>query len=82
MMEYIINNETSENMTILFVYNGNWEIMFNVGKTETEIQTLITRRISDLDLDFNQYGNYDSSNLLEDYTENTENNIEYGNENY
>jgi hypothetical protein len=75
-MEYIINNENEDNKIILFVYNErSWEILLDIESTEGEIQSLINKRIADLDSEYIQYGNYDFSNLFEDY----KNNINYGN---
>lgn len=68
-MEYIINNENIDNKTILFVYNEkSWEVLLDIEIKEEEIQSLINKRISDLDFEYIQYGNYDFSNLFEDYT--------------
>lgn len=68
-MEYIINNENEDNKTILFVYNErSWEILLDIEITEGEIQSLINKRIADLDSEYIQYGNYEFSNLFEDYT--------------
>ena len=68
-MEYIINNENEDNKTILFVYNEkSWEILLDIEITEGEIQSLINKRIADLDSEYIQYGSYEFSNLFEDYT--------------
>jgi hypothetical protein len=68
-MEYIINNENEDNKIILFVYNErSWEILLDIEITEGEIQSLINKRIADLDSEYIQYGNYEFSNLFEDYT--------------
>lgn len=77
MMEYIINSSSEDFNIILFAYDGrNWEICIDIEESESRIQYLISDRISNLVMELDQYGDYDHSNLYEDYTKN---NIKDGN---
>jgi hypothetical protein len=74
-MEYIVNQNQDEFKIIMFKFqNRNWEICFEIDKTEQEIQHLIQQRIEQLMDDYLQNNNYDNSDLFVDYIKN-ENNI-------
>lgn len=74
-MEWIVNSEVEDYQTILFEYDGhNWEITIDKGLSDREIKLLIMKRIDVLTDDFLQYGNYDLSDLIVDYTKITLNN--------
>lgn len=67
-MEYIINQNQETFKIIMFEYDGrNWEICFEPEKSEEEIQELITRRISELIIDYTDNSDYDKSDLFVDY---------------
>ena len=74
-MEYIVNQNQEEFKIILFEFETrNWEICFELEKTELEIQYLIQQRIEQLMDDYSIYGNYDNSDLFVDYIDNENNN--------
>jgi hypothetical protein len=67
-MEYIINQNQENFKIIMFEYdNRNWEICFESNTTEEEIQELITKRISELIIDYSDNSDYDKSDLFVDY---------------
>jgi len=67
-MEYIINQNQEHFKIIMFEYdNRNWEICFEHNTTEEEIQELITKRISELIIDYSDNSDYDKSDLFVDY---------------
>jgi hypothetical protein len=67
-MEYIINQNQENFKIIMFEYdNRNWEICFEPNTTEEEIQELITKRISELIIDYSDNSDYDKSDLFVDY---------------
>lgn len=67
-MEYIVNQNQETFKIIMFEYdNRNWEICFEPNTSEEEIQELITRRISDLIIDYLDNSDYDESDLFVDY---------------
>jgi len=67
-MEYIINQNQENFKIIMFEYdNRNWEICFEHNTTEEEIQELITKRISELIIDYSDNSDYDKSDLFVDY---------------
>jgi len=73
-MNYIINNETEQFKIIMFEYDErNWEICFDVDKTEEQIQYLIHVRIDDLTDEYLVHGNYNQSDLFVDYCEKNNN---------
>lgn len=70
-MEYIINSECTEFKIIMFEYGGRkWEICIDIDISEQEIQQHISTRILGLSLELAENGDYDKSNLFEDYTKN------------
>lgn len=72
-MEYIINVSQEEFDIILFEYkNRKWEIIIDIDLSERKIQSLITQRIEELENDLNEFGHYDNSDLIKDYTTNIE----------
>lgn len=73
-MEYIINQNQEEFKIIMFQYDGkNWEICFEPLKTEEEIQSLIQKRIYDLEDEYLVHGNYNQSDLFVNYIQPIEN---------
>ena len=67
-MDYIVNTAEENYDIILFEYeNRKWEIMIDVDLSERKIQSLIQIRIDSLIEEFNEFGNYDNSDLIKDY---------------
>jgi hypothetical protein len=68
-MEYIVNTAEENYDIILFEYdNRRWEIMIDVDLSERKIQSLIQIRIDSLINEYNEFGHYDDSDLIKDYT--------------
>lgn len=68
-MDYIINTAEEFYNIILFEYaNRRWEIMIDVDLSENKIQSLIQKRIDSLIDEYNEFGHYDNSDLIKDYT--------------
>jgi|LakMenE18May11ns_1017448.scaffolds.fasta_scaffold8851248_2 hypothetical protein len=68
-MEYIVNTAEENYDIILFEYdNRRWEIMIDVDLSEIKIQSLIQIRIDSLIDEYNEFGHYDNSDLIKDYT--------------
>jgi hypothetical protein len=68
-MDYIVNTAEENYDIILFEYdNRRWEIMIDVDLSERKIQSLIQIRIDSLIDEYNEFGHYDNSDLIKDYT--------------
>jgi len=68
-MDYIVNTAEENYDIILFEYdNRRWEIMIDVNLSERKIQSLIQIRIDSLIDEYNEFGHYDNSDLIKDYT--------------
>lgn len=68
-MDYIVNTAEENYNIILFEYeNRRWEIMIDVDLSERKIQSLIQIRIDSLIEEYNEFGHYDNSDLIKDYT--------------
>jgi hypothetical protein len=68
-MDYIVNTAEENYNIILFEYdNRRWEIMIDVDLSERKIQSLIQIRIDSLIDEYNEFGHYDNSDLIKDYT--------------
>jgi len=68
-MDYIVNTAEENYDIILFEYdNRRWEIMIDVDLSERKIQSLIQIRIDSLIEEYNEFGHYDNSDLIKDYT--------------
>jgi hypothetical protein len=68
-MDYIVNTAGEGFDIILFEYDKRkWEIMIDVDLSERKIQSLIQIRIKSLIEEYNEFGHYDNSDLIKDYT--------------
>jgi len=68
-MDYIVNTAEENYDIILFEYdNRRWEIMIDVDLSERKIQSSIQIRIDSLNDEYYEFGHYDNSDLIKDYT--------------
>lgn len=68
-MEYIVNTAEEFYDIIMFQYaERNWEIMIDVNLSENNIQLLLQKRVDSLIEEYNEYGHYNNSDMLKDYT--------------
>lgn len=67
-MDYIVNTNDINFKIIMFEYGyRNWEICLEAYVDEDYIQYSISKRCSELLLDFENNGSYDFSDLIVDY---------------